>query len=438
MDKPYKIWNMANGLKVLFIPITHTNHVYYNIDVRCGLFTEKQNEIEISHFLEHFQSFYTSKQHKKYSPIQKYIENTGCYNSASTSKFTSMYYGTCLSKYFLQIFSICLLSFNEFVIDKTLWKPEKNAILEELRGYLNDPWVDMNDRTRQVMFSGISGAQITMKERLDHSEKRTIKEVIDFHKTYYSPEKMLISVAGDFNLPKTLKTIETIFHTSTTKIVKQPRLLQQLQPNQLLFQGPRVLYVRNPKAENTKIQFNWILRDKIKPNDVKNYETTWMISSILTTGFESRLMKKLRTEKKLVYYVWFDYDINFNHTGFVRIETETKNEQTPLVVEIINKEIKRLKTELVSPKELKRVKNKQLLFVYQEEIDETPSKYVNMYSNFVMYNEKVVLYRDRVKAVNSVSTYDIRKTARLIFQKQDLLISYSGKVKSSSNFISSL
>lgn len=167
-----------------------------------------------------------------------------------------------------------------------------------------------------------------------------------FHKSYYRPDNSIMSVVGDITPDEVKALLEKHFSAWKSKSIT-PTSLPEL---------------TNAKKRNTIIvdkeltQANIILGHLgVSRSDPDYYAVSVMNYILGGGGFESRLMQNVREEKGLAY----DISSFFNAEkagGSFEVSLQTKNESANLAIEEILKEIKKIRSEPVSDRELSDAK----------------------------------------------------------------------------------
>ena len=87
MDNKYIYEVLDNGFKLLVIPMKNIKLINIQLAINIGYDNEtlKENTLEVSHFLEHFYSCYTSKKYPSYKKISKILSDLGVTENASVT-----------------------------------------------------------------------------------------------------------------------------------------------------------------------------------------------------------------------------------------------------------------------------------------------------------------------------------------------------------------
>ncbi len=141
-----------------------------------------------------------------------------------------------------------------------------------------------------------------------------------------------------------------------------------------------------------------------------DYAKLQVMNKILSGGFSGRLFEKIRTKKGLAYAVFGKYACNYFYPGSFFVGLKTKTARTKEAIVQVQKEIKRLQEEGVTPEELRQAKsqfNNSLVFRYSSS-DKIMSR--------MLYYKYRNMPRDSlqklVREIGNVSAQDVQEVAR--------------------------
>jgi zinc protease len=90
------------------------------------------------------------------------------------------------------------------------WSQERGAIEQEVAGDLSDPWYQLIRRMKQDMFYGTPYMQDALGSK--SSFEATTGQILEaFHKDWYTPNNMILVIAGDVDPPVTLARVKELF-----------------------------------------------------------------------------------------------------------------------------------------------------------------------------------------------------------------------------------
>ena len=170
------------------------------------------------------------------------------------------------------------------------------------------------------------------------------EDLVNFHDAYYKNAVIKVYIAG--MIPKNYEAILNQY-LGTWKL-KKTHLVQEYSPE-----------VKNDKIHIAK---EGALQSAIRIGRVCfnshhiDYHQLKFLSVVLGGYFGSRLMSNIREDKGLTYGIGA-ICVHQEESGYFSISTEVKGEGTQLALQEIYFELRRLREELISDKELSLVKN---------------------------------------------------------------------------------
>jgi predicted Zn-dependent peptidase len=173
------------------------------------------------------------------------------------------------------------------------------------------------------------------------------EKVSEFNKTFYAPNNSVIAIVGDINVNNTLSLLKKYFERIPAQ--KLPRRVVTKEPVQL---GERRIKVAMDANPNLIIGFH---KKTIPAFEDYVFD---VIDSLLSRGRTSRFYKNLvETGLALNAYAANGYPGARYKNLFTIFATPQLPHTYKEVEDAVYKELERLKTELVSERELKKIKN---------------------------------------------------------------------------------
>lgn len=414
----YKKTILDNGLRVITVPMKDSPTVTVFVLVEAGSKYEKKENNGISHFLEHM-CFKGTKKRPLNSDISTELDNLGSYYNAFTSQEYTGYFAKAESSHLpelLDIISDMYLNpiFNEKEIEK-----EKGVIIEEINMYEDLPQRKVQDLIMKLVY-GDQPAGFDIAGPKDNIRQMSQADFIKYRDRLYTASATAVVVAGKFNEKKVIKDIRNIFSTipSLDKGVKEKVMETQSQPAVAIFkketdQTHLVLGVRTFNAYD------------------KRNKALKVLDGILDAGMSSRLFKKLRDEMGVCYYVNASHDAFTDH-GLYTISAGVDNNRVKEVVKVLLGELNKLKNELVSPAELKKVKQNLAGTMYLGL--ESSSSLAQFYGLQEIMNEKIKKPENIKKEIYTVTAEEVRTLAREIFVDRNLNLAIVGRFENKAEF----
>lgn len=237
----------------------------------------------------------------------------------------------------------------DILINPTFASEEIEKKVREIQGELKknqeDPgWVAEREFLGAV-FNGypygrmVDGDEVSIK-RINRSD------IVDFHSNYYLPNRTIIAIAGDITLQEAKNLIEKSFVNWHPKEIKE----RKISPPLTLKKTVSLRLDRKVNQANIIIGHLGISRDN------PDYYALQVMNYILGGGgFSSRLVNDIRDKRGLAYSVSSDF-ISRKYSGHFQVELQTKNQSATEAIQLVMKNVKRIRESAVSEKELEDAK----------------------------------------------------------------------------------
>ena len=341
----FEKFELKNGLKVIVHKDKTSPIVAINILYNVGARNENPDKTGFAHLFEHLM-FGGSINIPSYDePLQR----IGGENNAFTNNDITNYYLTLPKQnietgFWLESDRMLSLEFSE----KSLEVQRKVVIEEFKQRYLNQPYGDVMLLLRPLAYKKHPYQWATIGKEISHIENATMHDVKDFFYKHYAPNNAIMVVAGDVKPDEIKKLTKKWFGDIEKRNIEKLNI--NAEPKQTK-ERTQTVYRDVPFNSITKV---FHMCDRLH-ND---YQTTDLISDILSNGNSSRLYQKLVKEKKIFNdinaYIMGSLDAGlFVFDGKINNDISIKDAEN----EILN-EIENIKNNLVDKTELQKVKNK--------------------------------------------------------------------------------
>ncbi len=409
----FEEYNLDNGMHVILhndpsAPVIITSVMYH-----VGSKNENPDRTGFAHFFEHL--LFEGTENIKRGEWFKIVTSNGGTNNANTSDDRT---------YYFEVFPSNNLELGLWMESERLMHPiinqigvdtQNEVVKEEKRLRVdNQPYGNLIAEVKRNMFVNhpYRWATIGSMEHLDASK---LEEFQAFNKKFYVPNNAVLVVAGDLNdIPKTKEWIQKYFGSI-------PRGADI----------ERKTFVEAPITETIKATYQD--PNIQKPMVVASYRTPSMktrdarvldmISTVLSDGKSSRLYKKIVDDKKMALQIGaFSY--SQEDYGMYILYGMPQGENTAEgIIKEVDDEIVKLQTELLSDKEMEKLKNKyENNYVNGnasvEGIAENLASFYLLYGDVNLINTEIEMYR-------SITAQEIRDIAKKYLNpNQRLLLDY--------------
>ncbi len=408
-----------NGLRIVTVPMKDNPTVTVLVLVGTGSDYEPKNINGISHFLEHM-CFKGTIKRPSAQAISHELDALGCQYNAFTDHEMTGYYAKSDSKNFKKIFDVISDIYLNSTFPEAEIEKEKGVIIEEINMYEDMPARHVHDLFAEVLYNDQPAGR-NIAGTKENVSNMTRNDFVKYKKAHYVAENTVIIVAGSVSTDEVYMEAKKHFinvHTSkkgkktkTNDIQTKPNILikHKATDQTHLVLGVRTFALKDPR--------NAILS---------------VLSGILGIGMSSRLFIKLREEMGVAYYVRAYNDPSLDHGSF-QISAGVNNARTIEVICEILKECTLLIREKVSDKELSKVKS--FLVGNMKLSLEATDDIASFYGTQELMRKEIKTLDEKIKNIEKVTTSDILKMARLIFQTKHLNLALVGPFKNKTPFL---
>ncbi|WP_233899958.1 M16 family metallopeptidase [Tenacibaculum piscium] len=247
-------------------------------------------------------------------------------------------------------------------------------------------------------------------------ENISLADVQKNFNTYYKPNNAYLVIVGDINPSKTKKMVTKLFGdwkkgTIPANSFEKPKNVKNTQIN----------FIDMPNAVQSEIVVANNINLKLGDKD---YYAAILANTILGGGGTARLFLNLREDKGYTYGSYSSVRQSRIAATF-RATASVRNIVTDSSVVEIMKEIHEIRTQKVSPEELKNAKAKYVGdFVMEVQKPVTAARYA---LNIALYNLPENFYENYLKNINAVTLEDVQNAAINYFKADKARIIITGK-----------
>ncbi len=336
----YCMYHLDNKITVVTEKIEHVRSVAMGVFVYSGSRHEPAELSGVSHLIEHM--LFKGTQKRSAKDIAEEFDAVGGHLNAYTTKEYTCFYANILDENIelaADILSDMLL--NSKLADKDI-RLERRVILEEIHmsedaseDLVHDMVLEAAWGKGRGLGASILGSQQTL-ESIDAAAMR------DYMNRMYTPSKIVIAVAGNFDDAALKALLEEKFgswHRSGT-----PHITEGTP-----FLGDMLVRERNIEQTHICLGFEG------PPTDSGEMYAAMAFNNIFGNGMSSRLFQRVREEKGLVYSI-YSYLNPFVDTGVFVISASMAAKNAKEVLKIIFEEVDRATSEMLSKATLGRAK----------------------------------------------------------------------------------
>jgi zinc protease len=348
---------LDNGLKVLLLEDHKSPAVTFQVWYRVGARNEKDGKSGLAHFLEHM--MFKGTPHTGPEEYSRIIAKNGGRSNAFTSSDVTVYFAT-MSREKIDIeIDLEADRMANALLGEKYFEPEKKVIQEERRMRTEDnPAAALGEVASAVAYT-IHPYRRPIVGWMQDIENLQRQDLVDFYKLYYAPNNAYIVMVGAFSTTQALEKIKTAFG----KIPRgpEPPKVSAEEPEQ---RGERRVMLK--KEAELPLVLAFYHAPNLKSPDSFALD---LLSVVLAGGRSSRLHHDLVYQKRLVRGVDADYSgVSIDPAGLSVYAQLLPGIEAAAVEREINRNLEKVKTELISERELQKAKNQvEAAFVFAQD-----------------------------------------------------------------------
>ena len=426
LTKEVEVYERDNGHKIV---LAHKEGDLVNVStwVKTGSINEDDKNNGISHFLEHLM-FKGTHKHKA-GEFDRILEAKGAIVNAATWKDYTFYYVTLPKGQEDKDLYLAIELHSDMMLDPVLPeeeigapfdlndntvtdKRERHVVIEEIRMRKDQNWTKVYNTCNFNMY-------------IRHPYKRDVigtpeiisqvtqPEIMQYYKTFYSPENMTTIIVGDFDHEKVLKAVEEGFEFNG-----RPNAPKKI--NEIDKPTDKTIVVENTTKANTAYLMIGYLGPRA--NALKENIELDLISIILGDGTSSRLYQNLiEKQPEPVFNMINSEHYQFRDGNNFFVQANFKPEKKDFALELVKGEINGLLSKKITEEELQKAKKKIKSRFAQEA--ETVSEIGETIGYYMTVCDDLKLIEDYLKDVNDITVEDLETTIKKYLNLDNAVIS---------------
>jgi predicted Zn-dependent peptidase len=401
---------LPNGLTVITEEMKHIRSVSIGIWLKTGSRDEDLPWNGISHFIEHM--VFKGTQHRTAEEIARQVDSIGGNMDAFTAKECISFSIKVLNEHVpiaLDVLSDLVLN---PVFDAQDISRERGVILEEIKMDEDNPDYLVHEIFTQNFWKDHPLGRPILGTR-DTVKKFDRTPVFDFYSQRFSPGNMIITAAGYLNHEQfvevvakhfdSMKPMSNGFHSSPPKIV------------------PKIILRNKKSLEQVQI----CVGVPSYPITHEGRHISYILNTLLGGGMSSRLFQNIRERQGLAYAIYSDLN-PYRDTGCMSIYAGTSRASAGKVVESIVSEFRKLKTEMVSPDELRRSKD-QLKGSLMLSLESSNARMSNL-ARQEMYFDHFYGLDELIAKIEAVTAEELQELANQFFETDNIAVTVLGNL----------
>ena len=332
---------LADGPRVISARLPGARSVSVAAYVLAGSRSEADGQVGVAHFLEHL-TFKGTSRYPTTRALSEAIEGVGGSFNAATDRESTVYWARVPLREAGRAMDVlgelvCRPALSDAEIDR-----ERDVIVEEIRGYLDDPAEYCQILFQEAMFgSGPLGREICGEEH-DVRDLRADR-IHEFWSSRYRPANTVVSIAGDLDHAMAVDLAGAAFGRGNGH-------LAGFDPSPILPAGERV---RLGRRDTTQAQL--CLGVPALPRDHPDSWALAVLNCVLGDGMSSRLFLAVVDRDALAYDVSSGI-VEYADAGALVVSAGVDPERIGRALDALLLELGRLRDEAVPDDELAKAK----------------------------------------------------------------------------------
>src|SRR6185437_1151261 len=188
---------LANGMRVLAAPDRSSPTVAIQVWYHVGSKDDPPNRSGFAHLFEHI--MFKSTKNMKSEMMDRLTEDVGGFNNAFTNDDVTVYFEVVPSNYLETLIWAEADRLSGLNVDDANFKSERDVVKEEYRqSVLAPPYGRFEYLLQQKSFLEHPYKRPTIGS-IEDLDAASLKDVQDFHSTFYQPDNATLVVVGDFD-----------------------------------------------------------------------------------------------------------------------------------------------------------------------------------------------------------------------------------------------
>jgi predicted Zn-dependent peptidase len=367
--------------------------------VVAGSRLEDPDQTGAAHFLEHL-TFKGTNAYPSTRSLSEAIEGVGGSFNAATDRESTVYWARVPGREAARAMDVLGELICRPALDRSEIDRERDVIIEEIRGYLDDPAEYCQILFQQAMFgSGPLGREICGDEAgIRALPERRIRE---FWGSTYRPANVVVSVAGDLGHDEVVDLASRAFGRGNGVVAGYV-------PAPALPAGDRILTGRR---DTTQAQLT--LGVPALPRDHPDAWALAVLNTVLGDGMSSRLFLSVVDRDALAYDVSSGI-VEYADAGSLEVTAGVDPARVGRALDAILRELGRLRDEPVPDAELAKAKA-YLAGGLELRMDETRHM-ASWVGGQEALHERVLTLDEALAAVAAVTATDVHRLAGELFR----------------------
>jgi predicted Zn-dependent peptidase len=403
----YNKSELKNGVRIITEKLDHYRSISLGIWVGAGSRDEDAGKSGISHFIEHM--IFKGTRRRSNLQIAKELDAIGGLSNAFTSKEYTCFHSKVLDKHFPALAEIMSDIFLNSIFDPDHIDKERQVILQEINMVEDSPEEQIHELFSNIFWRNHSlGLSIL---GTDETVSAIGRDELLFHKDrYYSPSRIIVSIAGNVDHEKAVEFFKPIFESLETRDIPYSTANPEITQAVSCYYKPieQVQICLGGKAPHllNKLRFAGAI-----------------LNTILGGNMSSRLFQEVREKRGLAYSI-YSFISAYIDTGLLGICAGTDPKEVNNVLDVVSLEVEKIKNGEITATDLDEAKE-HLVGGILLGSESTDSRMLRMAKNEYLFN-RYVPYEEIVADLEGVTIDEVVNCAREAFLPEQVSLATLG------------
>lgn len=403
----------SNGLKLVVEKMEGLFSVSAGVLIKTGSVNETDQDNGISHFIEH--AVFKGTTTRSAYEISDYIDRIGASINAFTSKEMTCYYTKSTSEHAKETLEVLSdLLFNATFLAEELNK-EKGVIIEEINMSEDSP-EDILFDLLATSVHGKEGLGRTILGPASNIKRFSKKDVDAYKEKFYTPDNIVISVAGNVDPKEIEKIVEEYFASKFQK-----------KKGEKQYKSKQLFTDKLHKYKKIEQSHVGIAMPAFKLSDDRG-EALSIANVIFGGGMSSRLFQKIREELGLAYSV-YSYISSYKDLGVLEVYAGVNTAQRDLAAQKIVEEIQRFNKDGITEQEFFRGREQiKSAFIMGRE---STSSQMLLFGRYMLYFDKEFDIQEKLTKFDSLTKEEVESVIKKVFTADKIATATVGPKRTS-------
>ncbi|HEX8234385.1 MAG TPA: pitrilysin family protein [Abditibacteriaceae bacterium] len=414
-NSQFEMTTLPGGLRVLTERHPDVASATVGVWINAGSVYEEKEELGLAHLLEHivFKGAQTVKGSlRSATQIAAQMDILGGQMNAFTEREFVCYHVKVLADHLPPALELLCDLIARPTLDAEALELEKGVILEEIKSVEDTPEELVEDLfTETIWHRSRWGRSILGTPR--SVSNLTVQDLRRYLRTHYTPDNLVVTAVGDVQHGRVVKLAEKFLHDLPRHATSNSRRTPA---------SPHVSSHRVQMVRDTE-QVHLCCGTRAYAYDDARRFPAWLLDQIMTGGYSSRLFQEIREKRGLCYNIG-PLSASYRKAGFWAVETSFAPEQARRVVDIIGRELRKVKSKGVSRTELKRAQEMSRINILLSE-ESSSAQMGRIARNELCYGRQRSV-QEVLNDVLSVSADDVQRVAHEMFSPDTMNLAAVG------------